>query len=193
MKERSNPVSSRRRLLLCGLLLSLFAVSCGTPSGGSRQRSDPPTATAAVTQMPSPPAVSSSAAAPDRVIDATASAFRSDAAEIGEIVWTAAIDPETKAPLEPVSTFSIETPTLYAVFPVARIRQETTITASWTYNDTTMPTLDSTIAVPSDAEAIWIEFHLTLTAGATWPPGAYEIAIAINGEPATRAMVEVVE
>jgi hypothetical protein len=132
-----------------------------------------------------------------RLIDATptatAAAFRSDRAELAQVVWATTIDPRTKAPTTIVTEFLTDTPIIYAVVPIGQIAAGTELTASWTYNHTPLDGFLSTVTAERDATEIWAEFHIALTSAEPWPEGSYQINILVNGEPALIAQVTVVE
>lgn len=160
------------------------ALALGAALAGCGDGDDPapePTTIAA----PSPAAV----AAGTPVV--AASPAGTTAAGLGAVVWTAAVDPATKAPLEPVTRFAADAPALYAALPVARIAAGTTLTAAWTYNRTPVEGVAGTVTATAAAEETWVEFHLTLVAGQTWPEGTYEIEVAVDGLAAQAAAVEV--
>ena len=117
--------------------------------------------------------------------------FRSDAAEIGPIVWSADIDPTTKAPRAPVDTFPADTRTIYAALPFARVAEGTAITATWTYNGTPLDGFVSTVRTERAERDIWVEFHIALTSAEPWPTGTYAVAVTVNGQPAQAAAVVV--
>jgi len=114
-----------------------------------------------------------------------------DAAGLGAVVWATAVDPGTKAPLAPVTRFAPDAPALYAALPVARVAAGATLTAAWTYNRTPIEGVAGTVTAAAAAERTWVEFHLTLAAGETWPEGTYGIAVAVDGQAAQTAEIGV--
>ena len=110
---------------------------------------------------------------------------------IGEIVWAAAIDPETNAAVTVVDRFPADAPNLFAVVSVAGLPAGAILAARWTYNDVPLDELDTSveIALPVEGPA-WVEFHLA-RAEEPWPAGTYGISIDLNGEPARAASVDV--
>ena len=114
--------------------------------------------------------------------------------EIGAVVWATEIAPDTNEPLEGVERFPADASTIYAVVPVSRIAAGSVLSATWTYNGVPLEGLDREVVFDASPGATtWVEFHLGLPAGETWPLGAYEIAISVDGQELRSAMVEVVE
>lgn len=144
-----------------------------------------PAATAAAT--PSPAIGPSPAVGPA----GTPATIRTADAEIGHVVWTTALVPKTNVPRERVKSFPVNVTTIYAVVPVAWIKKGTTITATWTYNNTPIPGFSTTVIAPAEERELWIEFHLSQKDQTAWPDGTYQIAIAIDGKTATTASVVV--
>ena len=123
---------------------------------------------------------------------ATPTAFRSPLVDIEPVLWAAAIDPATKQPLAPVSSYRADAPAIYATFHLPNVRRGTTITASWAYNNTPIDGFTSSVTAERDEHDVWIEFHLTRSAAANWPVGTYGIVVNIGGQTAQVAVVEVV-
>jgi len=107
------------------------------------------------------------------------------------VVWATAVDDETRAPLDQVTSFVANAPTIYATVAVEHIAAGTTVQAQWSYNRTRLETLDQVIVAERSDSEVWLEFHLSLSEGETWPAGTYELSLAVNGEPAVRSNVEV--
>jgi len=163
-----------RSVVALGLVLAL--VACGGNDG-------PPQAT------PTPDATATAAAlaislGPSVLATATL------APKYGEVVWTTAVNPQSKEPLEPVDAFATEATTIYATLTVRNLPTNTVLTADWTYNDTSLDGLTTSAVVAADGDADWVEFHLTRSAE-PWPDGTYAIAISVGGSVVQRAEVEV--
>ena len=118
-------------------------------------------------------------------------AFRSEAATLGPVVWATSVDDETRAPRDQVTSFAADAPTIYATVAVGHIAAGTTVQAQWSYNRTKLETLDQVILAERSDNEVWLEFHLALSQGETWPAGTYELSLAVNGEPAVTSSVEV--
>ena len=121
----------------------------------------------------------------------TTAPFRSEAAEVGPVVWATSIDPNTKAPLQRVTAFPVDARAIYATLPVPRVAAGTTFGASWSYNGTPLDGFRSTLTAPEDRRDAWIEFHIELTGSDPLPDGTYAIEVTVNGQTAQTAAVAV--
>lgn len=110
--------------------------------------------------------------------------------KIGDVVWASAIDTDTAAPTDTVNSFPSDTQTIYAVLPVSNVPENLAITADWTYNDTPLESLATTITIAPGQSPQWIEFHLSRSED-SWPDGDYAIAIRIDGETIQQADVTI--
>jgi hypothetical protein len=110
--------------------------------------------------------------------------------DIGAIVWASEIDADLGTPTETVDSFSSEDRTIYAVVPVSNVPENTVISAAWSYNNTSLDALLTTVTIATGQHAEWIEFHLTRSDD-LWPDGEYAIAISVDGEVAQQADVTV--
>lgn len=119
--------------------------------------------------------------------------FRTAAAEGGAVVWAMAVDPTTKEPTEQVASFPADARAIYAAVPLARLEPGTTLTASWTYNRTPLQGLVGSVTAPAEvaAGASWVAFELARRGEEPWPAGTYAVTVAVNGEAALTAEVEV--
>ena len=99
------------------------------------------------------------------------------AAIFGAIVWTTAINAATSAPVDKVASFGQDASAIYAVVPVKGVAPGLTVTADWTFNGSPLPGVSSTVVATRPVADGWLEFHLTLAAGQTWPAGTYHIDI----------------
>jgi hypothetical protein len=168
MKKSLRFVRTKRRRSACqlsagGLLCLLLLAGCG----GSNSNSTPTAAseTTPTSSVPTPtpaPAV------------------------LGEIVWAKSVDPVTFAPVEKTSSFLTDAPVIYAVVPVQSVGPGLTLTADWSYNDTALTGISSTVTASQSIANGWVEFHLTLASGQTWPDGTYAISVRQqSGAPVT--------
>ncbi len=110
--------------------------------------------------------------------------------EIGAVVWTTEVDPQTKAPTQAVDAFPDDAPTIFAALPVRDLPPGTMLTADWTYNSTSLDGLTTTAVAPSGAASGWVEFHLTRSAE-PWPDGTYAISVSAGGEVVQTAEVAI--
>jgi hypothetical protein len=168
MKKSLRFVRTKRRRSACllstaGLLCLLLLTACG----GSTSKSTPTAAseTTPTASMPTPtpaPAV------------------------LGEIVWAKSVDPVSFAPVEKTLSFLTDAPAIYAVVPVQSVGPGLTLTADWTYNDTVLTGVSSIVTASQPLANGWVEFHLSLAPGQTWPAGTYAISVRQQiGAPVT--------
>lgn len=99
--------------------------------------------------------------------------------EIGPVSWAMSIDDATGEPTEKVESFDSASRTIYAVIPVMNVVPGTVFTATWTYNDTLLDSLATSVTVQPNESARWVEFHLTRSDD-SWPDGQYAIAIRVD-------------
>jgi hypothetical protein len=113
---------------------------------------------------------------------------------IGEIVWAAEIAPGTNQPIAPVDRFPTDAPTIYAVLPVTGLPIGTVLQAAWSYNDTPLDQMTTSLTVEAtSADVIWIEFHLYRETEDPWPDGIYEVVITIDRATRRESSVEVID
>lgn len=112
---------------------------------------------------------------------------------MGAIVWTTAIEPASKAPLDRVAHVSSEVGSIYVAVPVIRLEAGTVVVAEWTYNDTPVAPLTSRVTAEAQYEDAWIAFHITQPANTPWPDGTYRVTILVDEEPALTSAIEVVD
>jgi hypothetical protein len=125
-------------------------------------------------------------AAPENTATTSAPTATPSPAVLGKIVWAKTIDPITFAPVEKTSSFLTDAPTIYAVIPIQSVTPGLTLTADWTYNDTDLTGVRSTVTAVQSIANGWVEFHLTLAPGQTWPDGTYAVTVRQSiGSPVT--------
>jgi hypothetical protein len=54
-----------------------------------------------------------------------------------------------------------------------------------------MPAFDAQAQIPAGEGTLWLAFALEAPPGSTWPAGAYQVLVAIDGAPAAIGTVEV--
>jgi hypothetical protein len=112
---------------------------------------------------------------------------------VGAVVWSSAVQPETNEPVSPVESFPDTTSVLYAVFPIQRLPEGSTIRAFWTFNGTSLDGLDQEITSPRDQVSGWLEFHLERTGQEPWPDGTYAITLTSDSVQIATGEVVVVK
>jgi hypothetical protein len=182
---RSAPVSPLTRFaslsvpLVAGMALIASLSGCGGSTGSSL-----PTSSAGETIL----ATASTTGPPAMTATTPSTSTGESHAEIGEVVWAIDVDPDTKAPIAPVDHFSIEARTIYAVTAVRGLPPNAVLTAEWSYNDTSLDALTTSVVASAGTADGWVEFHLARAAEEPWPDGTYAIAISYDG-----AVVQVAE
>jgi hypothetical protein len=163
-------------IIVIGALLSLL-VGCG---GDDSNDNDPTQTETAQAQLQIAPTQTASSVTPTPLPPMT----------IGAVIWASEIDPETGAPSEIVDAFTSGTRTIYAVVPVSNVPENTVIVADWTYNNTSLDALSTSVTILPDQTPKWLEFHLSRSED-RWPDGTYAIAISVGDEVVQQAEIEV--
>jgi hypothetical protein len=113
--------------------------------------------------------------------------------QVVEIIWTAAIDPATNSPTEPVSSYLADAPQIIAVATVRSLPAGSQLEATWEYNNTSLDAF-TTQLVPTDAvEESWVAFHIDRDPNVLWPAGTYEVTVSLEGTAIQHGAVEVTE
>ena len=110
---------------------------------------------------------------------------------MGRIVWTAAIDETTNAPIEPVSSYVSIAPRIIAAVPAHSLPAGSRIEATWEYNDTSLDAFTTRLSQTEMIDQTWITFHLERDPAVPWPVGTYEVSVSLNGTTVQVATVEV--
>jgi len=179
----------RLRLLVVIVLTSASLAGCG--AGDADRGASTATATTQPTSLsttPSPPSDGATPVASDGMAISSPAAPR---IQVGSVVWATAVDPVTKAPMEPVDAFPDTATTLYAVIPIRQMTPGVVLTAQWSYNGTPLTALTSAVVAERAEVETWVEFHLERVDDLPWPAGDYQIAVLVDGRPARTAQVEV--
>jgi hypothetical protein len=143
-------------MLALAVLACLALAACG--SGGDSE----PTATvvAQPTVTPTPPLV-----------------------EVGEVVWTSAVDPATGSPVDRLTALPNTAPRVIATVNVASLPAGTSLQARWTIDGDPLPALEpAPVTVEAARANAWIAWTLTWDSDQPWPVGRLGIAIEVNGE-----------
>jgi hypothetical protein len=112
---------------------------------------------------------------------------------VGRIVWTAAIDETTNAPIEPVSSYPPTAPRIIAAVPAQSLPSGSQIEATWEYNDTSLDAFTTQLSQTETIDQAWIAFHIERDPAVPWPVGTYEVSISLDGTTMQVAAVEVSE
>ncbi len=195
MEERGG--RGRLRWIATVSLAAALLTSCGGSDAGTEDMALPPTGTAEVTATVAPlasppePATASPVAvlAVPVATPPLGQAFTSEQADLGPLQWAAMVDPTTLAPVQLVETFATTASTIYAVLPVRRVEAGSVISAVWTYNDTPINGVGSSVTISETTADVWLEFHLARTTVPEWPDGTYAIVVLVDGEPALASTI----
>jgi hypothetical protein len=141
-----------------------------------------------------PPASPSPQATTDTPADARATPVSTVVAtQFGQIVWATAVDPETSAPTEAVTSYHPDAPQIIAVMQAFALSTESVVEATWEYNNTSLDAF-STRLVPADSTAeSWISFRIERSPDVPWPVGTYQVTVSLNGTTVQQASTEVTE
>ena len=164
---------------LCAMCLALV---CGTLVGcGGEPRLVPPA-------DPSPEVVANSTA----VAPATPVSIAAET-QIGDIVWATATDPETNAPVEPVSSYPPDAPRIIAAVQTHALSAGPVVEANWEYNDTSLDAFTTRLTPTDSGGERWLSFHIARDPEVPWPVGTYEVTISVDGTAVRQVAVEVTE
>ena len=180
----ANARGTRRKPMLtatAGALLVLN-VACGG-AAPEPTPAPPPAATAIPATTPAQPATPAATEVPGT--------FRSPAGEVGKVVWAAAVEAGTNAPITPATAFAADAGTIYAVVPVSSLAAGARLSAAWAYNGTPIEGFAGNVVADGRAEHAWAEFHINRGSLAKWPTGTYQVTISLNDTAAQVASVEV--
>ena len=164
-----------------GMVLTL-GVACGGTAPEPTPAPQPAASSPAVTQL-----VESATPAPTEA----PGTFRSPAGEVGKVVWAAAVEAGTNAPITPAAAFPADAGTIYAVVPVSSLATGARLTAAWAYNNTPIEGFTGEVVADGRAPHAWAEFHINRGNLAAWPTGTYQVTISLNDAAAQTASVEV--
>jgi hypothetical protein len=160
------------RLVALGVVLLLGLSACG---GGSSNTTETPALTNTVAD-----------------VTPTATVDPDKPAALGKVQWAAAVNEITKAPTAPVDKFPVETPAIYAAYPIEYLPAATFLTATWTYNGQALPGLTDEVLIVEMSTSGWVEFHLFRGGNDPWPAGTYGVTVSTDTETLTTDEVELV-
>lgn len=114
-------------------------------------------------------------------------------AGIGEIVWTAAVDPSTQAPREALTALPNDAPLVIAALPVETLPAGTVLQAHWMIDGEPLPALDpEPVTVEEGLVGAWVTWTLRWDGEQPWPIGRLGIVIEIDGADVQRAEIPIV-
>ena len=83
-------------------------------------------------------------------------------------------------------------PRIAADLPAYEIPAGSQVSATWSYNNTSLDAFATTITIDHLQDEQWLTFQLSRNTDAPWPTGVYEITISLDGQVAQTSSVEVV-
>jgi hypothetical protein len=181
-----------RPCTLAALGLVALLAGCGGSTPPTPTAVTPAAITPAATARPQAPIASPTPALP-AAFSTIGSPVAGAAGEIGDVVWARSVDPATKAPVDRTTSFPPDAPAIYAVVPVVRLAPNARLTASWSYNDTSLDAFTQTVTAGGESGARWVEFHITRSSSVPWPAGDYTIVVRLADGVAQTASVTVSE
>jgi hypothetical protein len=114
-------------------------------------------------------------------------------AGIGEIVWTAAVEPSTQAPRESLATLPNDAPLVIAALPVETLPAGTVLQAHWMIDGEPLPALDpEPVTVKEGLVGAWVTWTLRWEGKQPWPVGRLGIVVEIDGADDQRAEIPIV-
>lgn len=147
------------RLVACLTVLTVL-VACGGGNGSSQ--SSPTEASSTATPGPTPTPV---------------------AVTLGEVVWTTAVNEQTGAPTDSLTTLPNSAPRVYAAVQAELLPAGVPVQAHWTIDGDVLPELEpAAVVAEADRAAAWISWSLTWNADEPWPIGTLGIVIEVKGE-----------
>ena len=113
------------------------------------------------------------------------------APQIGDIVWAAATDQATNAPIDPVSSYRPDALRIVAALHIDALSAGSSLEATWEYNDTSLDAFTTRLAPADSGADQWVSFYIERNPEVEWPVGTYEVKISLNGATVQQGAVEV--
>jgi hypothetical protein len=112
---------------------------------------------------------------------------------VGAIVWAAAVDPATQAPVEPLVALPNDAPQVIVALPVDTLPAGTVLQARWTIDGEPLPALDpAPMMVEEGLAGAWVTWTLRWEDEQPWPIGRLGITVEIDGADPLRAEIPIV-
>ena len=110
---------------------------------------------------------------------------------LGDIRWTSEAG-SAATPAAAVTQLRSDVPRIAADLPAYEIPAGSQVSATWSYNNTSLDAFATTITIDHLQDEQWLTFQLSRNTDAPWPTGVYEITISLDGQVAQTSSVEVV-
>jgi hypothetical protein len=112
---------------------------------------------------------------------------------VGAVIWTAAVDPATNAPPEPLTALPNTAPQVTAAMPIETLPAGTALQARWTIDGDPLPALDPTpVTVEEGRSGAWVTWTLRWEGDQPWPIGRLGIVIEIDGAQVQESDIPIV-
>ena len=158
-----------------GLLTVAFAllvlVGCGAGGGGDDSM---PAATDAADSAPAIPT-------PTPVV-----------ITLSDVVWTTAVDPQTREPRDEVTSFATTAPVIIAAVKVGSLPASAQLTARWSIDGVEVPEATMQAATERALKEGWATFQFTRDEGQHFPLGVLEVRITASAGAEVTGSVRIV-
>jgi len=112
---------------------------------------------------------------------------------IGEVTWTTAIAPATQGPVDGVTNYVVDAPSIIAVMPAANLPPDAEVEARWSYNSTSLDDFATSLAGDLGPGDRWINVRLDRAPEVPWPAGVYQVTVSLDGALVQEASIEVID
>ena len=133
---------------------------------------------------------------PDAAVTATeqtvAPASRLTAAELLGVIWTTAVDPETRAPVNEVSSFPTNAPTIIAAVEIGEAQAGTVLTATWSIDGVDVPQATMQVTAGKDLKEGWATFQFNRAPDRLFPLGELQVRVSAGDDSVVTGTVDIV-
>jgi hypothetical protein len=110
---------------------------------------------------------------------------------LGDIRWSS--EATTSAtPVAGLTQLTSDVPRIVANVPAYALSAGSQVSATWSYNNTSLDAFASTLTIDQPRAEQWVTFQLSRDTEAPWPTGVYEITVSLNGQAAQSASIEMI-
>lgn len=173
--------SSRARRAQALAPAAALCVALLTACGGGPTLVAPATST--------PPVGTVAPATPDAPTPAPATPVPRPAG-LGEVRWSSEAL-TTATPAAGLTQLPSGASQIVANLPAYALPAGSQVTATWSYNNTSLDAFTTTVTIAEPRAEQWLTFQLSRNLETPWPPGIYEITISLNGQIAQSSAIEV--
>lgn len=97
---------------------------------------------------------------------------------MSDVVWTTAVDPVTREPLDNVERYPNDAPVIIAAVEVKDVPAGMVLTATWTIDGVEVPEAAMTAVPEAGLAAGWATFQFTRQEGHLFPLGVLSVTVA---------------